>query len=533
MSASTWWPASGWRTLNAPLPASTLRDHALVGVEPPRHAVDLAVGHHRAAGGVVEDVVARHGVVELVRPRCSSRTSGPRSPIRQRGAARSPSTFGPRAAASCRRRLVHDAEADAAAPRRPSRRRNVPSARTGAHLPRSACRRGTRCSRPARRRRRGHRARSTRRSACSARRRPCPRSCSLPASIASSAGRGRRRRRRGRRRRGAGRVLRGGGGRTPARADDASAARARHAGASLRARRVERPARSGTTTTPPDHRQHPHRAPFLRRRRARARCSARADRCTAAAIRANVEQAEDRRRSMSSTMNSISGRPRWMAPKTTPVEHPAGDMPSARRAPVKQKPRKNSSSAIGAITQTRTDVARSAPASSRRARAPGQVVLLGDARPTDRHDEDDAKNAAQASSAQPTAGQSACRRRPNCRGVAGGSSQPRPASTAPPISAGPARTCRRSSRPARPRRRPRRRRPARRSGRYAMPATATTSVASIAGEQRPQRPARQPVAARGGGGGSGRPTPSGSSGRDGRPGGPAEGGGTLSCGSQA
>ncbi len=59
-------------------------------------------------------------------------------------------------------------------------------------------------------------------------------------------------------------------------------------------------------------------------------------------------------------MNSMSVPPRWMAPKMMPVSTAAGNMPRVRRSAVKQKARKNSSSAIGARTQTRTATAISA-----------------------------------------------------------------------------------------------------------------------------------------------------------------------------
>ena len=59
-------------------------------------------------------------------------------------------------------------------------------------------------------------------------------------------------------------------------------------------------------------------------------------------------------------MNSISVPPRWIPPKIAPVSIAATGMPSERRNEVKTKPRKNISSAIGAMTQTSSAMATSA-----------------------------------------------------------------------------------------------------------------------------------------------------------------------------
>ena len=108
-------------------------------------------------------------------------------------------------------------------------------------------------------------------------------------------------------------------------------------------------------------------------------------------------------------------------------------MPSARRSAVKQKPRKNSSSAIGASTQTSSETATSAavepstPSSSGRS----SCSVMSSARP---QTVANAKKLTQLTSVQPTAGPGACSRRPNLPGVAGGSSS-RASSSAEPISA--------------------------------------------------------------------------------------------------
>ena len=121
----------------------------------------------------------------------------------------------------------------------------------------------------------------------------------------------------------------------------------------------------------------------------------------------------------------MSVPPRWMAPKMMPGQRRRqGACPSARRSAVKQKPRKNSSSAIGASTQTRSATATSAavdpstPSSS--GRSSFSVMPSAAAQTTEK-----AKKPTQASSVQPTAGPRRGSRRPNLPGVAGAVEQAR------------------------------------------------------------------------------------------------------------
>ena len=103
------------------------------------------------------------------------------------------------------------------------------------------------------------------------------------------------------------------------------------------------------------------------------------------------------------------------------------------RSAVKQKARKNSSSAIGASTHTSTATATSASVEpstpSSAGRSSFSVMSSACAQIAE-----NTKKPAQASSVQPTAERSTGRRRPNFPGVAGGSST-RASSTATPISA--------------------------------------------------------------------------------------------------
>src|SRR5215217_8497722 len=118
----------------------------------------------------------------------------------------------------------------------------------------------------------------------------------------------------------------------------------------------------------------------------------------------------------SGTRNTGSAEPAWMRPKMTPVAIAPPATPIQRRSAVKQKPRKNSSSAIGAATQTRTATKNraveesSAPSSCGRSSfssIPSAAAQIPE----------NAMNATQAASIQPTPRSAATERSPNCAGV--------------------------------------------------------------------------------------------------------------------
>ena len=105
-----------------------------------------------------------------------------------------------------------------------------------------------------------------------------------------------------------------------------------------------------------------------------------------------------------------------MPPKITPVAIAPPATPIQRRSAVKQKPRKNSSSAIGAATQTRTATKNSAVEESSAPSSCGRSSFSS-IESAAAHRPEKAMKATQVPTSQPNARPGTTRRSPNCAAV--------------------------------------------------------------------------------------------------------------------